>query len=1576
MASASKRKMSNSDAESSKQPTPAIDITHSVEKTEFHEPIFNESHPKYFSIDKSVSPFEISGKLRPSDGDNSKQESESSHKDLDSDELRIGTKPNMDFPNFVELLEEQIDLRLASSNNPTIVLELDLDGNVQYLSKNWELIVGTNSRKIIGKPISNIIIGSSEEDLYVFHNAIKEMIVNDGSYKVKFVTATDDLKKHISKGNDGNITPHNSTTDLKNLNEIYNEMYESPQPRVEGVSDEEDANSSLSSKLSNNGDVIELEAQGILIHDSTTKLPTHSMWTIKRFTHLDLDLTLPSSLIDLLGFGAEIFEGYLLNLKERGIIDEDSVPQPKLILCRICESLIPAWFIERHSDLCIVEYRVNEELQNCHDAVGEKKGLILKIIDSLQNNSSPLSSSVSSGSSNSSTSSLILEYNGFPLPMVLEGSPRGSSSSLKPINPILQNRKFPFGILQRLVELCDEALLINPAECNAEGEFQFSPSSQNAQKILSNWKAFETSDPAIRSIIEDTQVAINAKLECISRLVSILKYSEKIKQEVDSLVLRTVKETVSKIKEQTLMNELKYSENSSRESLNSNVMLSPPTKSTKILSPIPSRTRSPQGIFSEQFFSDGVKSLSPHDILLNKEFLPDRISRTSLPVSDKHRINLQPNQPNTSDDLMITFNDMDLNKKSSETFSNNSSFSSPRRHLSPIPYVEKQNLSSFQRNTNSRFESNTPSSSPSVYGNDISDSIVNSEKRTSSFGTNNSGGGHSNKSSISKPPLSPLLSLLTPSSKPVSGGVRDYEILKPLSKGAFGSVFLAQRKLTGEYVAIKCLKKRDMIAKNQILNVKSERAVMMRQTDSPYVAQLYSTFQSKDYLYLVMEYLNGGDCATLVKALGTLGDDWAKRYIAEVIVGVDDLHRRGIIHRDLKPDNLLIDSKGHLKLIDFGLSRMGVIRRQVTSHRKSSTSEQAIELFRKNFGPQASQSPSIPNSAINTSEDSPLLEVYHKRTSSVTPFSLSPTLETSKLSYMGIGSPSFTYPEYNTQTPLNKGNPYIKLRTSSNSSGLDSPLIGPVVPRTNSESSFAIMEEDYQASPMQNITSYALFDPQDNSEIKKFVGTPDYLAPETIEGVGQSEVSDWWSIGCILFEFLFGYAPFHASTPDMVFKNILKGEIDWPNLSEEEERSLCSLEAKDLIKSLLTLNPEERLGINGADEIKSHPYFKNINWDTLFEEEASFIPNDSTDYSDLRGADASQFPQEDSDSDENKQQDGTGSSSGQSLFIPPNQNSGKKERRGSRLADPSEFGSFHFRNLNVLEKANKDVINRLKTEHLEHRNSFSSSSSDSTPISRSRGYSFTGSNPSPFKRAMSPVTPILRSSSPTKESTTSVNSGRVSTLSYSSGDEAAFEKGLPHGENIPKKKSINSLSKQVLKNVEFSPSNSDTEDSALWRVKKRRESARRVGSFSASDQQLIRLAEIDVLYCEPIPIVRHSVSKLLEKAGCIVVSISDGDELVRRATSQVKFDIIFTGLKLPKVGGIDAAKLIRYTTGVNTETPIIALTGFKQEAVESGIFSDVIEKPIKSFDLQRCIEKFISANDNDNDNAIESDSEK
>jgi serine/threonine-protein kinase RIM15 len=150
--------------------------------------------------------------------------------------------------------------------------------------------------------------------------------------------------------------------------------------------------------------------------------------------------------------------------------------------------------------------------------------------------------------------------------------------------------------------------------------------------------------------------------------------------------------------------------------------------------------------------------------------------------------------------------------------------------------------------------------------------------------------------SLGKSPLSPLPAPMT-SNRPVAPSIKDFDIIKPISKGAFGSVFLAKKRVTGDYYAIKFLKKSDMIAKNQVTNVKAERMILMTQTDSPYVTKLYYTFQSKDYLYLVLEYLNGGDCSSLIKVLGHLSCDWARNYLAEVTLGLSFLHDKQIIHR-------------------------------------------------------------------------------------------------------------------------------------------------------------------------------------------------------------------------------------------------------------------------------------------------------------------------------------------------------------------------------------------------------------------------------------------------------------------------------------------------------------------------------------------------------------------------------------------------------------------------------------------------------------------------------------------------------
>ncbi|KAG7037059.1 putative serine/threonine protein kinase IREH1 [Cucurbita argyrosperma subsp. argyrosperma] len=154
--------------------------------------------------------------------------------------------------------------------------------------------------------------------------------------------------------------------------------------------------------------------------------------------------------------------------------------------------------------------------------------------------------------------------------------------------------------------------------------------------------------------------------------------------------------------------------------------------------------------------------------------------------------------------------------------------------------------------------------------------------------------------------------------------IDDFEIIKPISRGAFGRVFLAKKRTTGDLFAIKVLKKADMIRKNAVESILAERDILIS-VRNPFVVRFFYSFTCRENLYLVMEYLNGGDLYSLLRNLGCLDEEVARVYIAEVVLALEYLHSLGVVHRDLKPDNLLIAHDGHIKLTDFGLSKVGLI---------------------------------------------------------------------------------------------------------------------------------------------------------------------------------------------------------------------------------------------------------------------------------------------------------------------------------------------------------------------------------------------------------------------------------------------------------------------------------------------------------------------------------------------------------------------------------------------------------------------------------------------------------------------------
>ncbi|XP_051137839.1 probable serine/threonine protein kinase IRE [Andrographis paniculata] len=406
--------------------------------------------------------------------------------------------------------------------------------------------------------------------------------------------------------------------------------------------------------------------------------------------------------------------------------------------------------------------------------------------------------------------------------------------------------------------------------------------------------------------------------------------------------------------------------------------------------------------------------------------------------------------------------------------------------------------------------------------------------------------------------------------------IEDFEIMKPISRGAFGLVFLARKRATGDLFAIKVLKKADMIRKNAVESILAERDILIS-VCNPFVVRFFYSFTCRENLYLVMEYLNGGDLFSLLRNLGCLEDDMARVYIAEVVLALEYLHSLSVVHRDLKPDNLLIGPDGHLKLTDFGLSKVGLI---------NSTDDLS--------GPSALLGDDKTNSTVHSS---PKRE--HRKEHSV-------------------------------------------------------------------------------------------------------VGTPDYLAPEILLGMEHGATADWWSVGAILFELLVGMPPFNAETPQQVFNNIINRDIPWPKVPDE-----MSYEAYDLINKLLHENPVQRLGATGTGEVKGHPYFKDINWDTLARQKAAFIPSaDAQDTSYFMSRYIWNVEDENihrgSDFDDITE---TGSASCSSSTYSNMQDEDGDEcgnladfTAAPALETKYSFSNFSFKNLSQLASINYDLVTKNKKE--------------------------------------------------------------------------------------------------------------------------------------------------------------------------------------------------------------------------------------------------------------------------------------
>lgn len=163
----------------------------------------------------------------------------------------------------------------------------------------------------------------------------------------------------------------------------------------------------------------------------------------------------------------------------------------------------------------------------------------------------------------------------------------------------------------------------------------------------------------------------------------------------------------------------------------------------------------------------------------------------------------------------------------------------------------------------------------------------------------------------------------------------DFEPLSIIGRGAFGEVRICRHKESGEVVAMKKMRKKEMLKKNQVGHVRAERDILAK-ANNPWIVQLKYSFQDQNNLYLVMEYLPGGDLMNLLIKKDILSEDEARFYVSEMILAIEIVHNLNYIHRDLKPDNVLLDKDGHIKLTDFGLCKHAEIRQSAPETRYSS----------------------------------------------------------------------------------------------------------------------------------------------------------------------------------------------------------------------------------------------------------------------------------------------------------------------------------------------------------------------------------------------------------------------------------------------------------------------------------------------------------------------------------------------------------------------------------------------------------------------------------------------------------------